>query len=222
MKKKKDWKGDIRMICFDVDGTLYRDIGRVWEAVKPLAIDLVVQETGIKRDRVEDDFDREYLRVGSSTKVLKRFGINPKEFFKKKLETMDLTKVIDRNEWTVTGVRRLKEKGYRVSILSNGSLRVVKKKLAAIGLKEDDFEFVLTSDELGVSKPSRAAFEAVVGESGRMGDRLRYDQILYVGDREDIDIVGAKNAGMKAVLIGGKSELVDESFEDLSGLIGFI
>jgi len=212
----------IEMICFDVDGTLYTDVDRVWEAVKPLAVELVAEQTGVARGKVESDFNGIYMMTGSSTKVLENFGIVAVDFFREELGKMDLTKVIDRNERVIEAIRNLKSKGFRLSVLSNGGLGAVKKKLMVIGLNVEDFEFVLASDELGVSKPNKGAFGAVVERSAREGKKLRHDQILYVGDREEIDVVGAKNVGMKAVLVGGRSELADENFKDLSELVRFI
>lgn len=55
---------------------------------------------------------------------------------------------------------------------------------------------IATSDEWGVSKPDRAFFGKVAELAS--GDR---DGILYVGDHRDNDVVPARKAGLRPVLI---------------------
>ncbi len=40
---------------------------------------------------------------------------------------------------------------------------------------------------------------------------MRPDEIVYIGDREDIDIEGAKAVGMKTIFVGGESDKADAS-----------
>jgi putative hydrolase of the HAD superfamily len=53
---------------------------------------------------------------------------------------------------------------------------------------------VTTSEEVGVEKPDPAIFLKAMGKSG-----LEPKRCVYVGDVPEIDILGARNAGMTQV-----------------------
>ncbi|MGI9052066.1 MAG: HAD family hydrolase [Ilumatobacteraceae bacterium] len=65
--------------------------------------------------------------------------------------------------------------------------------LQAMGL---DVDSILISDELGVEKPDPAFFAAVAAVAG-----LPPARIAYVGDRLDNDVLPARRAGMRTVLL---------------------
>lgn len=58
------------------------------------------------------------------------------------------------------------------------------------------FDSIVVSGEVGFRKPNRIIFERVLSEL-----RSTPEQAVMVGDTFDADIVGAKNMGMKAILI---------------------
>ena len=68
---------------------------------------------------------------------------------------------------------------------------------AALEAMDLGADAILISDELGAQKPSAAFFDAVVG----VGRRRRRASIAYVGDRLDNDVLPARRAGMRTVLL---------------------
>ena len=91
----------------------------------------------------------------------------------------------------------LKEKGYPMAVLSDFP---VGTKLRAMGL-ESFFPVQLSSEDMGRNKPCQTPF-VVLGE--RLG--VERASILYVGDSERKDILGARYAGLKSVLISSRGE----------------
>ncbi len=87
---------------------------------------------------------------------------------------------------------RLREMGKRVVIAGNQPSRA-RESLETMDL---DADAILISSEVGVEKPSPGFFEKVSELAG-----ARADDILYVGDRVDNDVLPAKASGMRAVLI---------------------
>jgi len=85
-----------------------------------------------------------------------------------------------------------REAGYRVGLAGNQPT-AAEVALEALGLPVD---FVATSESWGVEKPSPAFFERISIEL-----ELPPEQIAYVGDRLDNDVLPAKAAGMFAVFI---------------------
>lgn len=89
----------------------------------------------------------------------------------------------------------LASRGYRMGVISNADGRV-RRLLEQAGLSTY-FELVLDSAEVGLEKPDRRIFLAAAERLG-----LPPASCAYVGDIYEIDFVGARSAGLEAVLIG--------------------
>jgi putative hydrolase of the HAD superfamily len=88
---------------------------------------------------------------------------------------------------------RLHRAGVTVRVLSNSDGAYQRAKLAAVGLGDlGDSGFY--SGELGVAKPDPRIFRAAAEQLG-----LPTGRISYVGDRWDVDVLGAAAAGMRPV-----------------------
>lgn len=95
---------------------------------------------------------------------------------------------------TPAALSRLRAAGWRLGVVSNSDGRV-DDALAAAGLLKH-FEVVIDSGLVGVEKPAPAIFHAALD---RMG--VRAAEALYVGDVYEVDVVGARAAGMGAILL---------------------
>jgi putative hydrolase of the HAD superfamily len=82
---------------------------------------------------------------------------------------------------------------FRIAVISNSDGRI-EQVLSRCGIV-DCFESVTDSGNVGVEKPRAEIFEAALGAM-----QVRADESLYVGDVYSVDYVGARNAGMQAVL----------------------
>lgn len=87
-------------------------------------------------------------------------------------------------------IASLEAAGVRLSVLSNGwnPLQISKARRAGYGGR------VIASGDIGVQKPSAAAFEALIADLG-----LPPERCFFVGDTPESDIAGALRAGMRAV-----------------------
>ena len=84
--------------------------------------------------------------------------------------------------------------GYRVGIVSNADGRV-EALFEAVGLAAH-VEFVIDSHTVGVAKPDPRIFRM---GAERLG--LPPEEILYVGDVYAMDVVGARAAGLRPLLL---------------------
>jgi HAD superfamily hydrolase (TIGR01509 family) len=82
---------------------------------------------------------------------------------------------------------------FRIAVISNAD-GAIGRVLSRCGIA-DCFESVTDSGIVGVEKPHPKIFEAALEAM-----RARPDESLYVGDVYSVDYVGARNAGMQAVL----------------------
>jgi putative hydrolase of the HAD superfamily len=88
----------------------------------------------------------------------------------------------------------LRAKGYRLVVVSNanGTLHSAFERL---GLSRF-FDVIVDSAEEGVEKPDPRLFELALRRAGATADRA-----LHVGDMYHVDVVGARAAGLSALLV---------------------
>lgn len=90
----------------------------------------------------------------------------------------------------VATLHSLREKGYRLGVISNTSSRTqVSRTLEAYGIAEYFDQVVLSSIE-GVRKPARAIFDIALMKMG-----VTPDCTAYVGDTLSRDVIGSRRAG---------------------------
>jgi HAD superfamily hydrolase (TIGR01549 family) len=89
---------------------------------------------------------------------------------------------------------------YRLGVICNGGFHsgdTVRQILDAHKLLEH-FAWLSFSDEMDVAKPHPLIFEDTIKQFG-----CEMEEAVHIGDSEYSDILGAKNAGMKAILFTG-------------------
>ena len=95
---------------------------------------------------------------------------------------------------THASLGRLKAAGLRLGIVSNSDGRV-EQALSAAGLRQY-FDVVIDSSLVGMEKPDPAIFRAALDALN-----IAPEEALYVGDLYEVDVVGARAAGIEAVLL---------------------
>ena len=85
-------------------------------------------------------------------------------------------------------------RGLRTAVISNSN-GTVADILTHLGLAAD-LEFIIDSSKVGVEKPDPRIFHLALERAG-----LTPHEAVYVGDLYSIDVVGARAAGMRAILM---------------------
>lgn len=88
----------------------------------------------------------------------------------------------------------LKRRDFKLGVISNAT-NLLTKVFDNLGMSKY-FDFVVISDEVGVRKPSPEIFKIALNLAHASASRS-----IYVGDMLEVDVVGAKKAGMNAVLV---------------------
>lgn len=156
-------------------------------------------------ERTKKEFKERYERLGGSTKVLNELGIDGQTFFTTAFDDVDLSSVIKRDARLKEMIDRLRKK-YSVGIVSNGLTNSIVKKLEAVGLSKSQFSPFVATFEMDAPKPDPAPFLKAIEDAG-----VRPDESVYIGDREETDILGAKAVGMHTIFLWGKSREADLS-----------
>lgn len=103
---------------------------------------------------------------------------------------------------------------YHISIITNGFEKVQKIKLEHSGLKPY-IDLMVSSEYLGVQKPDPAIFNHTLEKS-----KAKNHQTIMIGDNQETDIAGAKNAGIKAVWYNAtESEIFEEPDYQITHLL---
>ena len=96
---------------------------------------------------------------------------------------------------TPAALERLRAAGVRLGVVSNSDGRVA-EALAAAGLAHL-FEVIVDSHVAGVEKPDPRIFRIALEALG-----VDPSEALYVGDLYEVDVIGARAAGLSAALVG--------------------
>ncbi len=97
---------------------------------------------------------------------------------------------------------------YKLGIISNftGNLEVILKEKQFQNLR-DDFSLVFDSYHVGHVKPSKTLYQIAFSEA-----KIPFENILYIGDNIERDILPAKSFGVKTGLIYDKNRKDLESY----------
>jgi putative hydrolase of the HAD superfamily len=87
----------------------------------------------------------------------------------------------------------LRAAGFKLGLITNGSVRMQSSKLRCLALPAR-FDTVLISDAEGVSKPDPEIFRRALERLG-----VEAAHACYVGNHPDVDVAGARAAGLRAV-----------------------
>ncbi len=207
----------VKAVIFDLDNTLI-DFMRIKKASIDAAIAAMIA-AGLRMSKEE------------ATKALfelyDEYGIEHQEIFQKFLEKVHRNVdyrilaagivayrklqlgLLEPYPKVVPTLMRLKERGYKLAILSDAPRLKAWIRLSEIRLA-DFFDVVLTFDDTGEYKPSRIPFERVLKELD-----IKPNECLMVGDSIRRDIEGAKAAGILTVFARyGATKEIEKSGAD--------
>jgi len=213
-------------IFFDCGGTLFYvepPANEVWaRSCRELGL-IVTKKDLDEHESAFDAYDRAHFPIEDEGRYFEEFHIFAmnllgfkitcedagamQEYFNMNLNVIKFPEVDE----TLAG---LKKKGMRLAVISN-AFPNQRQKLRGLDI-EGYFEDIILSSEVGFPKPDRRIFEVALAKLG-----VAPEESLYVGDSYEKDIIGAKNAGMKTVLVDRLKESLGgcEKVETLLGVI---
>jgi putative hydrolase of the HAD superfamily len=216
---------DVKVIAFDMDNTLIDRQGAFVRCVR----DMIEEDTKKSID------DMSFSQFMEHFLILDNNGMGNKEIlFNYYIEYfhLDLTWDIIMNRWVdrLAGYMRLMEdtvevldelsKRYRLAILTNGDSVSQRGKLKTFP-HLNWFEIVMVAGDYPWAKPDVRIFELLCEKL-----KVKPDEVVFVGDTIDSDIVGAKKAGMRTIWIQGneqlKSDLPDIRLYRLNDLLNVV
>jgi len=96
---------------------------------------------------------------------------------------------------TISTLEALRSKGLKLALLSNTDAFSIEPLLEKYDMLKY-FDSIVMSYKTGFLKTDKRSFEVILEELG-----LEKDEVIMVGDSLQSDMLGAQNAGIKAVLV---------------------
>ncbi len=203
---------NITHLYFDLDHTLWDTDRNAEESLSELFHELELQSLGFsgfdkfhevyKNNNeklwglyAENKIGKEAVRVNRFKNTFQEFGIDNDHLVNKLAD--QFISITPRKSNLIDGTIELLEsiKGrYHLSIITNGFKESQHTKMQASGLHKY-FEHVFISEVVGINKPDPGIFRYVMEATGASSPQ----NCLMIGDTYETDIVGALNAGMRAV-----------------------
>lgn len=194
----------IKAVFFDIDDTLF-DSTTLAKMARMNAVKAMI-ESGLPLANVTQGYNL-------LMKIVNKYGSNYDKHFDKLLEILGCEwnpKIIAAgvvayhdtkqaylkpDPEVVPTLIALRDKGYKLGIISNGKSVKQWEKIIRLGLHHF-FDIVVISEEVGSEKPDTKIFEVAL-------QKLNVEpyEAVYVGDNLETDILGANKAGMISIRI---------------------
>jgi putative hydrolase of the HAD superfamily len=190
---------NLQAVLFDLDGTLLdrrlsfeRFIGTQWERFSSIRDG--VERARYVRAAIEHDRDGYAPRNDLFSGTLARVGL-PLELARTLLEDYraGFPAACLLFPDAAETLSALRSAGLKLGLITNGSVRMQSAKLKCLAITPA-FDTILISSLEGVSKPDPEIFRRALERLGASAERA-----VFVGDHPEVDVAGARRAGLKAV-----------------------
>jgi putative hydrolase of the HAD superfamily len=189
----------IRAVLFDLDGTLYDRDAVVLRVAYEQFDTFQGRLTGVDRDRfiartLELDDHGYARRVDVYRGLLSGVTVDDRLAGDLEAHFWDCyCRHCDFPEDAAATLDALRASGKRLAVVTNGPVEWQSRKLRTLGLA-DYFDDVLISEAEGISKPDTRIFARALERCG-----VAPHEAMFVGDHPEIDVAGARAAGLVAV-----------------------
>nr|ADI21469.1 predicted hydrolase (HAD superfamily) [uncultured myxobacterium HF0070_11L13] len=215
-------------ICCDVDGTLYPvSKWRVaWRLRKHLGLLRAMHRTREKMRTSEASFATHHgFLEAEAGRVAEALGMSKDRVMRQLAELkFSLADVMTKNTKPFPGARESLnwaiQQGAAVAVLSDYPPQ---QKLSNLGLDRVSWSGCFAAEECGALKPNSPGFQTVRASCGQ---NIR--TWIYIGDRQDTDVLGAQSSGFVPVLFSSRESgnaafvLKDWNLAAFQGVIGEI
>ena len=218
---------NIKAIIFDAYGTLFdvnsaaekcKDkIGEKWEPFSNFWRTTQLEYTWL-RSLMGRHKDFWQITEDSLDKSMKVFKIRPSM----RDELLNLYKVLSTFKEVHETLKKLKEKKFKLAILSNGTPSLLKELVKSNNL-ENLFDDIFSIEEVGVYKPNSEVYDMPIKKY-----KIKKNEVVFLSSNT-WDVSGGGNYGYQAIWVNRNNNIFDKldykpNFEikDLSGLFSKI
>jgi phosphoglycolate phosphatase-like HAD superfamily hydrolase len=188
----------LQALVLDLDDTIYLERDFVMSAYSAVA-EIVWRDLGVEIECVLKELFLSGRRGDNFTEAFRIVGVTPPEGYVLRLVEIYRShppRIRPCLDFDV--VRRLRGRGLKIGLVSNGWKAVQMSKVEALGIAPD-FDSLIITDALGgleFWKPSPEPFKRVMRDLD-----IAPEKAVYVGDNPEKDFIGSRAIGMKTLRI---------------------
>jgi 2-haloacid dehalogenase len=198
---------DIKAIVFDAYGTLFDvnsaaekckgKIGDKWEGFANFWRTTQLEYTWL-RSLMKRHKDFWQVTEDSLDKSMKTFKINSSM----KSELLNLYKVLSPYSEVNEVLKKLKEKNYKLAILSNGTPALLNELVKSNNL-EDIFDDLFSIEEVGIYKPDSKVYDMPIKKY-----QIKTNEVAFLSSNT-WDVSGGGNYGYNAIWVNRNNSIFD-------------
>ena len=200
-----------KVICFDLDDTLYKEIDYLKSAYREIAF-FAARGDEDKREKAYKVMMEAYYAGGNAFETLNAFlGLDTPVTHYLDIYRSHLPLICLSTE-TIKTLDTLKAEGYIIGLITDGRSAQQRSKIHMLRLNRwIDKEDIVISEEFGSEKPSLANFEYFMQRYPDCND------FTYVGDNPKKDFVAPNALGWKTICLKNDGRNIhQQSFEELA------
>lgn len=202
----------IKAVGFDLDNTLYVQTDEVRERIKEYIVEHASRTLGSDPSEFRSAYDEAFSQKRSARLALESLGIGDGlSFVASALEDVDITSALSKNERLDFLLRRIAA-SYRTFLITGSMEEQALAKLEKLGIDPSTFEISLYAGSR-YERTDGSAFRYIATRLG-----IAPEEMLFVGDREKVDILPARAAGLRTAIVNGTSEHAHYNLKEIYAL----
>lgn len=221
----------LKAIVFDLDHTLFDRYGTLRSIIESGKAYTIFKKEIPTKTIIEEWIyaDKHYCPHGwggvydhFKKKDMLKENFTRETFFKNQIEPLYMNVAVP-FPFTIPMLNTLRQKGYKLGLITNGDHTLQMKKLEMLGL-DTIFDEIIISHDYGTDKPDRFLFD-------KMGELLGIENkdMMYVGDHPLNDVDASRKAGYTPVWVKTSGiwshpeiEQCELQIDDVSSLIDIL
>lgn len=207
----------LKLVIFDVDGTLYRSEPYEKHLLEKI-IETLSEMLGASYETAARLLTNKKKFTKTVSGAVEMLGLDRGEFYERLASRVDVEQHIRPDPRLPEFLKSLRRRGFRVALHTNSGRRLAAKVLNALGVDEKAYDLLVTSDD-SPPKPLPEGYQKILTHFG-----VQSHEAIYVGDRYEVELLPARRLGMRTALIGKagspvQSDYVLDSIFDLYALL---
>ncbi len=188
----------IRAVGFDLDKTLYKPDGKASHMIEKYVIQKAHEILGIPTKEIKEGYKKLYDEKQSVRRSLLAMGIpEGAKIAQEAIAQANIAQYLKEDPKLVELMRKLHEE-YELYLITSSKKDDAISKLNALGISETTFS-IPQYGRTDHTREDGSAFRYVATTLG-----ISLEQMMFVGDREQVDIVPANSLNILTALVNGE------------------
>lgn len=203
-----------KAIGFDLDNTLYKETPETKSIITEYILEKAAAILRKEISEIKKEYSKNYNLFQSARRALIAMGIKEgMDIVQEALEKADIASQLKPDNKTAILLQDL-AKTYKLFLITGSKKNEAQKKLQALGINYKLFtESIYADNPHKLLREDGTAFTYIAEKL-----HLKQEELVFVGDREQVDIIPAKKLGITTCIINGQSKEADYNITSLEEL----